>query len=713
MLEVVALSALTAFLASVGNGVAGEMGKQLLVSTGTLVRRTTGRPAALPSAPDEQASLADFLHTRLGHDARLSDEWALLLGASRHAPGTLRRGAWLPPAPRHFTNQQKALKQLTKEAARPAAGRPRVALLYGPPGIGTTSVALNFGAAHGDRFPDGRFHVDLRDAATDGGPGPAAVLSRLLTQMGVSRDEMPSSGADRERLYRQLTDGRRALIVIDHATTLAQVRSLTPATPDVLLLVVVSGQPFALEAERVEVGPLSDRHATQLVRQLVRQTAGPENLARSDTQMPQLLRRCAGNAYALATAAAQFGTPALTAAGPAGDGQEIPHPVREAARRAAGLLPAPTARLCRLAALGGWPTLDADLAAAAAGSGTGPEEAVAMLTQAAEAGLLESVEIGTYRFRPEVRRYLTDTAGPEHGIAECSAAVHRTLDAVLLRALHAAHAALPQSWRTEAAPAEGTPYRDETEGLKVLEATAGNVIRAVSLAEEYQQPTTALRLARALWPLQLKVGRWDDILPALRVAVRVAGTHQPDTRTAGGLYFQLAHCLDQLGQRQDADRAALAAVESERAAGHPRGEASALEFQGLLSLYRWKFEEAHESFIAAGRVYATITSGQEGAADLPRALALLERHKGRALRGLGRLDESRQLLLSAIDFFKNQGEDYNRARSLTDLAETLHDTGEDAMALERITEAEGLLTPSAVPHLQYLSDLRRRCEAAR
>lgn len=42
MLEIVALSALTAFLTAVGNGAAGEMGKQLLLSTGALARRATG-----------------------------------------------------------------------------------------------------------------------------------------------------------------------------------------------------------------------------------------------------------------------------------------------------------------------------------------------------------------------------------------------------------------------------------------------------------------------------------------------------------------------------------------------------------------------------------------------------------------------------------------------------------------------------------------------
>ncbi|MEW2166055.1 AAA family ATPase [Streptomyces sp. NPDC007084] len=707
MLEVVALSALTAFFTNMVNGAGNEMGKQLLVSTGALVRRTTGRPTPLPAGAEEQAALAGVVHTRMSQDPRVAGEWASLMGVHQQgASRTLAGGGGLPPAPRHFTNRQKVLKALAREATRPADGRPRVALLYGPPGIGTTATALHLGAAHHDRFPDGQFYIDLRDAAADSGLQPAAVLQRLLRQMGVTAEQMPPSTAGREQLYRQLSAGRHALIVIDHATSLAQVRSLIPSTPGVFLLVVVSGQPFALDAQRVEVQPLSDHYAKQMVRDV----AGKERYARAKARIPHLLDQCAGNAFALRAAATRLDADDDDTAGQTAPA-EGHHPVRSAARHAVDGLPEPTARLCRLSALGGWPSLDAHLAAAAADVEL--DDAARMLAEAADVQLLEPVGDERYRFRPEVRRYLADTAGPEHGIAECAAAVTRSLNAELLRALHAAHAALPQSWRTEPRPDEGTPHADEAEGLAVLAAEKANIVRAVTLAQEYQHIPTALRLARALWPLQLKAGHFDEVLPALRVAVRCADAHQPLTGMAGALHFQLAHCLSQLQRADEADREALAAVHCERAARHVRGEASAVELQGLLLLYRWEFRAAYERFTEAERLYGQISSGQEGAADLPRARALAARHQGRALRGMGRLDEAERLLRGAVDFFREQGEAYNTARVLTDLAETLHDGGENRQALAHISEAEHLLTPAAAPHLEYLGDLRRRCEAAR
>ncbi|MGW2132154.1 ATP-binding protein [Streptomyces coelicoflavus] len=714
VLEVVALSALTAFLMSVGNGAAGEMGKQLLLSTGALVRRTTGRQTPLPASPEERTELAGLVHARLGRDARLAEEWALVL-RTHGGPGTpaLARGGGLPPAPRHFTNRHRELRRLAREATRPADGRPRVALLHGPPGIGTTAAALRLGAEQHARFPDGQFYVDLRDAAADGGPGPGAVLARLLRQMGVEPGLLPAAAADREEFYRRLTADRRALVVVDHATSPAQVRGLIPSSPGVFLIVVVSGRPFALEAERVAVGPLSDRHAARMLRDL----AGAEEAARVRTRLPRLVRQCAGNAFALRAAAARLGTEEpdgpRPGAGPGSGGgpeedAEANDPVREAVRTATGRLRPATARMCRLAALGAWPGLDAPLAAAVAD--VSPDEATGMLAEAVDAGLLEPAAGEHHRFRPEVRRYLADTAGPEHGVAECSAAVVRGLDAVLNRALHAAHAALPGSWRTEPAPSHGTAYGNEAEGLGALRTELDNVVRAVSLADQYGHVNTALRLARALWPLQLKAGHWDDVLPALRIAARRADAHEPRARMAGALHFQLAHCLDQLGQREEADRAVLAAVECERAAGHLRGEASAVEMLGLFHLYRWDHPAAHERFTEARGVYERITSGQEGSGDLPRALALLDRHEGRALRGMDRLDESRRLLGSAVAFFERTGEAYNTARALTDLAETLHDAGLDTEALAHITRAERLLDPAAVPHRQYLTALRARCE---
>ncbi|WP_328299231.1 ATP-binding protein [Streptomyces sp. NBC_00435] len=586
-------------------------------------------------------------------------------------------------------------------------------MLYGPSGSGTTAVALRLGALCHGLFPDGQFYVDLRDGAGEIGPSPAAVLLRLLRRMGVEPERIPPTESGREELYRRLLSGRRAMVVVDHASSAAQVRGLVPSTPEVFLLVVVSGQPFVWEAEHVEVPPLNDRYA----RKMLTKVAGRENIARVKRRMPDVLAHCAGNPFALKTTAMRLQAGDIDLGLGLGQGSDHAgpptvtsgrHPVRDTAQLACDRVRASTARLCRLTALGGWPSVNARLAAAAAG--VTEEEAVRMLAEAVDAQLLEPMTDGRHRFRPEVQRYLADTAAVEHGIPACSAAIARTLEVLLNRAAHAAHAALPQSWRTEPAPAHGEAYRDEAEGVAALAEELDNLVHAVSVAVEYQHIGTALRLGRALWPLQLKSGYWDEVLPALRAAARSADDHQPLSRMAGALHFQLAHCLGELGHADDADVQARAALACESAAGHLRGEASSTELRGLLYLHRWLGDEAYEQFVEAEGLYNQIAPGEEGGQDVPRALALAWRHQGRALRMMGRLEESRDLLERAGDFFKQEGEAYNQARALTDLAETLHAAGENAEALLRIADAERLLDPSATPHLGYLAGLRLRCE---
>ncbi|WP_431983983.1 tetratricopeptide repeat protein [Streptomyces qinglanensis] len=701
MIEVVTASAITAFVTAVLNGAAGEMGKQLLLSTSAQIGRTLGRPAPLPTTEPELRRVGREVSSRLQPGQHLTREWALLLGSLPSA-GMLTPGAGIPPPPRDFTDRTAVLRQLKREATRPAKGRSRAVLLWGPPGIGCRTAALYFAAENSGRYPDGQFYVDLRDVAGGHAVEPVVVLQRVLQEMNVEPADVPATASGCQDLYRRLTNGRRALVVINQATSAAQVRPLVPNTPELFLLVIASGPPFALEAERIGVPPLADRDAKTLLKRV----AGAENVARAKAQLPGILERCAGNGYALRAAAAQLSEPQLPEP-PAGP--RTSDPVRSTVRAVCAGLPPATVRLCHLVALGGWPTVTADLAGWALGAS--PEDAAPMLAEAAEAQLLQPLDDGGYRFPAEVGRYFADTAGAQLGAPACSAAVSHMLAGLLNRAEHAAHAALPESWRVADAPERGDPYAGEAEGLAVLVAERANLLRAVSVAEEYQHVGTCLRLARALWPLVLKAGYWAEALPALRTAAGCADERQPESRASAGLHFQLAHCLGQLRRWEEAEREAEAAVAHERAAGHLLGEASCIEYLGLLNLYQSKGPEAAERFTEAEQCYRRMVSDQGEDRHLRRALALLERHMGRALWVDGELEESRARLHNARDHFERAGEHYNLARTLTDLAETAHTAGDGTEALDHIAQAERLLPPSAAAHRRYLTDLRRRCEA--
>ncbi|MEU9962465.1 tetratricopeptide repeat protein [Streptomyces sp. NPDC050982] len=707
MLEPMSVAAVAGVLGAVGSGMANEAGKWAWESAGGLVRRIAGREVAAPSNPAEVEAVARVVHEGMRGDPRLARAWAEFAGGVRPPGATVGRPC-LPPSIRSFTDRRDALKRLDEEARRKADGRPRLALLYGPEGMGVTTLATHWGVRAAERFPDGQIHVDLRGGGTGTPLDAARILGEVLRQLGLPDEELPPAVAERQQLFRRYAADRRLLLILDHARSAAQVEPVIGSAPEVFTIVGARHRLTGLDALSIPVGPLTERDSARLLAALVDKS----DLAAARATVPSLLARCGGSPYAIKAA-----VPRLSAL-PAGAAPVSPDPdtdpVRAAAEDSYRLLAPGAARLYRLAALGDLPALDATAAARAAG--VQQAEADGWLAELAEAMLLERAGDGRYRYREGVRAHAEAAAAREDGIVACSAAVHRTIEGYLLSAVSAARVVLPESWRIPELPAgvAAVPYADRGAALDSLAAEAGNLVRVMGLADEFGDADTVVRLGRALWPLQLKAGHHEVLLPALRIAVRAADERFPGTREAGALHAQLAHTLTESRLWDEAECEALAAARDERAAAHPRGHASAVEFLGLLRLRQWRFQEAYDCFEESYGIYGEIGPEDEGARDLPRALALLERHRGRALRGLQRRAEARERLERALTFFRESGEAYNRARTLTDLAETRLDGEEFAAALPLVDEAIAALTPEkAEYHLAYLRVLRERCVAVR
>ncbi|MEV7346454.1 tetratricopeptide repeat protein [Streptomyces sp. NPDC093544] len=701
MLDPISLGAITAVLGTVGSGMANEAGKWAWESTGGLVRRIVGREVTAPTSTEQLTEVAQLVHERLQGDQQLARTWALFAQAlPTSGAGAAPRPTHprLPPSTRFFTDRQEALKLLDKEASRAFDGSPRVALLHGREGMGTSTLAVHWGWRQADRFPDGQLYVDLRGpGATDAG----ALLSSLLSQLGLPDEEIPPSAADRVDRFRRHAADRRLLLVLDHAQSAAQIRPLLAPAPGVFT-VVVTRRPFTgIDALPVQVGPLARRDAVRLLTDL----AGKPAISAAKATLPSLLERCGGSPYALRAAAPRLAELPLTEL-PLADGD----PVRAAADDSYRLLRPEAARLYRLTGLYDWPAFDATAAARTAD--IEETEAATFLEELADVLLLERTGAGRYHYRPVVRAHAEATAAATDGIAACSAAMSRTVEGYLRLAVGAAQAALPESWRV---PSGTSPvrYADRGEAVAALATESRNLVQAVYAAEEFHDWDTVARLCQALWPLQLKAGHHDVLLPALRIGVRTAEAHFPGTRTAGSLHVQLAHSLTELRRWDEAEPEALAAARDEHAAGHLRGHASAVEILGLLRLRQWRWQEAYDSFEEAGGILDCIGPDDEGAGDLPRARALLERHRGRALRGLGRQEEARERLERALRFFRESGEAYNTARALTDLAETRLDGGQFTDALSLIDEAvTALAKENAAYHLVHLRAMRERCVSA-
>ncbi|MFF4949728.1 tetratricopeptide repeat protein [Streptomyces chattanoogensis] len=716
----------TGALGAVAGSMANEAGKRAWESVGGLARRIAGREVAAPVGSAGREALAELLVEGARRDqvhARALDAW---LRSAPRPGGVAAVPRRLPGSVRFFTDRQTAMKRLDREAGRKADGRPRVVLIHGPEGIGTSALAVHWGSAHRDRFPDGQLYMDLRGPSAVGTPDQGTVLRGLLQQLGFADDGIPPAVEDRADLYRTSIGDRRLLVVLDHARSAAQVQPLLTSAPGVFTVVVARRPLSGLDAVPVPVGPLADKDARALLGRLT----GKETLTAAGVAVPQLLARCAGSPFALRAAAVRLTEPPRPdqepavhdndpATRPASDPTNDPadDPVRNAAEDAYQELAPGAGRLYRLLALRPWPAVGA--ASAAAIAGIGEPEAGALLAELADRRLLETTAAGRYRFRPSVRRHAEAAAVREDGIAACSAAVSRGVAWALSFAVRADRTVLPQRWHLGPLydRLEPGPYTTPGEALAALGGELGQILEAVRAAEEFEDRDSVVQLCEALWSVQLKAGRHDELLPALRAGARAAdsGTEsaQPAAhRMAGRMHTQLALALVELRRYEEAEAELLAAARSEERAGHLRGQATAVETLGLIRLRQWRFQDAYERFDEADGLLLAIGEDGEGAADVPRARALLERHRGRALRGLGRWAESRERLARALQFFRDSAEAYNTARTLTDLAETHLDAGDPAAARPPVEEAISLLRAEGAGfHLSHLEALRRRCEA--
>ncbi|WP_030464399.1 hypothetical protein [Kitasatospora sp. NRRL B-11411] len=704
MIDPLSVTAVAGMLGAFGSAMAGEAGKWTWEAVGNLAQRMTGRQVEAPVGAEECEELARQLVEGARNDPERARELAAWMRGRTGGPqgqgGAVPRQ--LPASTRYFTDRKGPLAELDKEAGRKADGRPRQVLLHGPDGIGTSAVAIHWGGREAHRFPDGQLYADLRAAGPQGAVDPATVLRRFLRRLGVPAEQVPATVEDRADRLAELLAGRRLLIVLDHARTAAQVRPLLTPAPGVVTLITARRPLAGLDTLNVAVGPLPDKDARRLLTDL----AGKHAVSAAKATLPGVLERCAGSPFALRAAAPVLGDAAPRALA----GQTFTDPLEAAtADRYARLAP-DTALAYRRCALRPWPAIDPRAAAAA--TGLTEADAAAALDELAAAGLLETALDGRYRYRPAVRRHAEALAVREDGLAACATTVHRTVDHYLRLAVAADHAALPQRWHLGPLYAEIGPdgYPDEAAALAALGAELPNLVEAVAAAEEFAAPGTVCQLVEALWALQLKAGRHDELLPALRTGARAAGTTGTAARTAARMHVQLALALTELQEYGEAEQQLVLAAAAEEKDGHLRGQATAVETLGLLRLRQWRYAEALEGFDRAAGLLDGIAEGDSGQADLPRARALLGRHRGRALRGLGRFPAAAASIEEAVLFFRGTGEAYNLARALTDLAQVMIEQRRGPDALPLLDEAAALLERGGASfHLVPIGVLRELC----
>ncbi len=132
-----------------------------------------------------------------------------------------------------FVGRYKEISELT--VALRSGGSAAISGISGMSGIGKTELALLIADRLRADYPDAQLLIDMR-GMDDKPRDPADALAACIRAFVSLEAKLPDSLEDLTKLYRNILNGKRALILLDNAFDSAQVRPLVPPAGSALLV---------------------------------------------------------------------------------------------------------------------------------------------------------------------------------------------------------------------------------------------------------------------------------------------------------------------------------------------------------------------------------------------------------------------------------------------------------------------------------------------
>ncbi|MFF5250045.1 BTAD domain-containing putative transcriptional regulator [Streptosporangium sp. NPDC000095] len=472
---------------------------------------------------------------------RLSEELGTAPSAELqriHADLLQDRAVWgVPITPRQlpvdvaeFTGRDEELKRLDGLLS----GSSRVCVITGTAGVGKTCLAVHWAHLATERFPGGQLYVDLQGF----GPGESALdpheaLSGFLQTLGVPKPQIPVDPQAMIALYRTLLAGRRALVLLDNARDVEQVRWLLPGGTECMVVIT----------SRQGLSSLVSQHAAALLtldvltyresRQLLTRRLGRECIEADARATDEIIDLCGRLPLPLAIAAGRAtATPSVPLAALSADLRRVRTDVSVLATRDArtdmrtvfsrsyDLLPSDAARLFSLLAI--HPGPDIARAAVASLAAVDRLQADRLLDVLLEAHLVAEAVPGRFMLHNLLRTYAHDLAG----VQIRQQAARRVIEHYLHTACRAARLLAPEALLiVPNPPAPGVRperlvhRRQALDWFRAEHAVLSTVLRQ-ALTNDF--PSHVIQLAAALTPWCDHQSDWHTKADIQRLALKAA-----------------------------------------------------------------------------------------------------------------------------------------------------------------------------------------------
>ncbi|MEO6082263.1 MAG: BTAD domain-containing putative transcriptional regulator [Umezawaea sp.] len=595
-------------------------------------------------ALDSYQRLRVRLAEKLGVDPgpRLREAHLRVLRQELPARTTRVVPAQLPAAVAVFVGRDKHLKQLDDHATG-------VSVIAGTAGIGKTALALRWAHSVRDQFPDGQLFVNLRGFDPGGTPlRPHDVLGRFLRALGV--DDIPGDTDEAATLYRSCLSGRRMLVLLDNASSSADVRVLLPGTPTCAVVVTsrsrLSGLVAQQEAQLIELAALPPSDSAALLRSgSGRDDEALDALAEQCSHLPLALRLAAAYLTCHPSTAVAAYTERLASGSRLSvlDNATDDHDAVSAAFHSSYTTLSETAReLFRLLSL--VPGLDVSLPAAAALLGVSFADVQRPLKGLCATYLAVEHLPGRYTAHDLLRAYSTARAEAEQSPDTLTRAARALVDFYTDTVFEAAP--LLRTGRRElqldiVRPVkEPLRFDDRTAVLDWLDHERDNLIGVMNLAQRHGWHTPVWHLVDTLFPYFTMRRRWPEWFDAYRTGLASA-EFLGDEEALACMHIGLGVAHKQTGDHDLARVHYTAALRAAETIGHTRLTVSCRINLGGLCV--------NNGDPATGVEHLRAALAKVGELGQPQLALALHINHGCALMDLEDLEGAAEALTTALD----------------------------------------------------------------